>query len=135
MQEGIKSYLASTAFTAFTASENTNSHCLIREHLKSHLFFNHRQDLETQLCPNPRQVSRSYPATIESSFFTNASNIPNLTSLSTKCFATGNSLRCRYCHCAGIEDYMSAARSLCKHTWKIMIYIVLTGKRRLRPDI
>lgn len=30
---------------------------------------------------------------------------------------------------------MSTIRSLCKHTWKFMIYTILTKKRRLRPDI
>ena len=59
MREGLESHLA---FTASTASRNTNHHCIIRERLESHPLSNHRQDLETQFCANQRQSAGSYPA-------------------------------------------------------------------------
>lgn len=81
LQEKIESHLTSTTSTA---SGITNARDLIRKCLKSHLFSNHRQGLESQLCPNQRQDSGSYSAVITFNFFINASNIPNSTSSSTK---------------------------------------------------
>ena len=49
LKERLECHLASTASTA---SITTKYHCPIRECLKSHLFSNHCQDLETQICAN-----------------------------------------------------------------------------------
>ena len=47
----------------------------------------------------------------------------------------GNSLwRGHRCY-AGIKDSTFAARSIGKHTWKVMICMILTGEGRLGPDI
>lgn len=49
VREGLKSYSASTAFTAYGI---TSHHRLIRKRLESHLLLNYRQNLRTQLCGN-----------------------------------------------------------------------------------
>lgn len=39
-----------------------------------------------------------------------------------------------YCY-IDIKDFVSKEVSLCKYTWKIIVYIIITGKRRLCPNI
>ena len=124
-----------SASTASTASGTTNPCRLIRERLESHPPSNHCQGLATQPCPNQRQGSGSHLAAIASRSFTNASNIPNVILSPTKFLATGNSLWRGHRRRAGIKDSTSAACSLCKVTWEVMICMVLTGEGRLGPDI
>ena len=128
----MESYLA---FTASTDSKTTNFCRLIRDCLESHLPSNHRQDLRTQPCSNQWQGSGLHAAATTSSFFINAFNIPNVKPSSIKSLATGNSLWRKHHCCAGIKDSTSAAQSLYKYTWQIMIYMILTGEGRLRPNI
>ena len=130
LQEGLKSHLA---FTAFTSSGVTNPCRLIREHLKSHPLSNHYQNLGTQTYPNKQQVSGSYLTVF--SLFINTSDIPDVTSLPTKASAIGYLLWRGYCYCLGIKNSISATCSLCKYTWKVVVCMVLTGKRRLGLNI
>ncbi len=130
LREGLESHLASTAFTA---PGTTNPRHLIKERLESHPLPNHHQSLGTQPYPNKRQGSRSHRTA--SSSFTNASDIPDVTLLPTKASAMGHPLWRRYRHHSGIKDSTPAAYSLCKYTWEIVICMVLTGERRLGPDI
>ena len=130
LREGLKSHLASTASTG---SGMTNLCCLIRERLESQPFSNHRQSLGTQPRPNQRQGSGSH-LTIFSSF-TNASDISDVTLVPIEASAMGHLLWHRYCCCLEIKDSTLASRSLCKYTWEVVLYIVLTGKERLGPDI
>lgn len=88
----MESHLASTASTSFTASGTTNARRLIRKRLESNLPSNHRHGLGIQPYPNQRKGSGSHLAATASSFFTNVSNILNVTTLPTKSPATGNSL-------------------------------------------
>ena len=69
------------------------------------------------------------------SFFTNISDIPNIILLPTKASATDYSLWLRHCHCMGIRDLTPTICTICKHTWEIMVYMILTSKGRLGPDI
>ena len=124
-----------SASTTSTASGTTNPCRLIRERLESHPSSNHRQGLGTQPCPNQRQGSGSYPAATASSSFTNASDIPDVTPSSTKSPAMGNSLYRGHRRCASIKDSTFAACSLYKHTWEVMICMILTWEGRLEPDI
>ena len=63
------------------------------------------------------------------------SNISDVTSSSIKLFRIGYSLWHRYCHCLRIKNLILATHSLCKYTWEVNAYIVLTGKGRLGPNI
>ena len=128
----MESHLASTSSTA---SETTNPCRLIREGLESHPSSNHRQGLETQPRPNQQQGSGSHPAATASSSFTNASDIPDVTPSSTESPATCNSLWRGHGCCVGIKDSKSATCSLYKHTWEVMIYMVLTEEGCLGPNI
>ncbi len=47
----------------------------------------------------------------------------------------GYSLWCGYSRCIRIKDSTPTAHSLCKYTWKVVVCMVLTGKRCLEPDI
>lgn len=132
LQEGMESHSASTTSTA---SGTTNARRLIRERLESHPPSNHRQGLESQPRPNQRQGSGSHPAATASSSFTNASDIPDSTPSPTKAPTTGYSLWRGHRRRTGIKDSTSAARSLCEHTWEVMVCMVLTGEGRLGPDI
>lgn len=128
----MESHLTSTTSTA---SSITNSCRLIKEHLESHCFFNHHQGLEIQPCLNQRQGSGSHSAATTSSSFINVFDISDITLSPTKVSTTGYSLWHKHRCCTGIKDSMSITRSLCKHTCKVMVYTVLTSKRRLGPDI
>ena len=123
------------AFTTSTACGTTNARRLIRERLESCPLSNHHQGSESQTRPNQRQGSGSHPAATTSSSFTNAFDIPNSTPSPTKISTMGYSLWRGYCCCTGIKDSTFCVRNLCKHTWKVMVCIVLTGKGRLRPGI
>lgn len=57
LQEEIKFYLASTTFTT---SGIINARRLINEQLKSNLFFNYHNNLQSQSCPNQQQDSGYY---------------------------------------------------------------------------
>lgn len=85
----MKFHLASIASTAFGT---INSGCLIREHLESHLSFNHCQNLRTQLCLNQWQGYKSHLAATMFNSFKNAFDSPNVLFSPTKSFATGNFL-------------------------------------------
>ena len=52
-----------------------------------------------------------------------------------KASATSHPLWRQYCYHLEIKDLTPVARNLCKYTWKVVVYMVLTGKRRLGPDI
>ena len=123
------------ASTASIASGSTNHRRSIRERLESHPPSNYCQDLGTKLCANQQQGSGSHPAATMSSSFTNASDIPEVTASPTEALATGHSLWRIYRRRLGIKDSIPAGRSLYKYTWGIVVYMVLTGKRRLGPDI
>ena len=70
-----------------------------------------------------------------SSLFTNASNIPKVTFLPTKAPAIGHFLWRGYCNHLEIKNLIPAGRSLCKYIWEVIVYIVLTDKKRLKPNI
>ncbi len=118
LQEGLKSH---TASITSIASGTTSSHHFIKERLKS------------QPCSNQRQGSGSHPTTFNS--FTNAFDIHDITPLYTEASAIGHLLWRRYCRCLGIKDSIFAAHNLYKYTWRIVVYMVLTGEGRLGPDI
>lgn len=101
----MESHLASTASTAFGITKSCH---LIRKCLESHSLSNYCQGLGTQLYPNQWQDSRSHPAAISSNFFTNASDIPNITPPPTKSPAIGYSLWCGHCYYMNIKDSTSA---------------------------
>ena len=115
------------------SSSSANPCCLIRKRLESHPFSNYHQSLGAQTRPNQHQGSRSHPAA--SSSFTNASEIYDVTPLSTKASAMDFLLWRGYCRHSRIKDLPPAAYSLCKFTWEAVVFMVLTGKRRLGPDI
>lgn len=96
-------------FTAFRVFGTTKPRRLIKKRLESHLL-----------------VSNS---------FTNTSDINNVSPLPTKAFAMGYLLWHRYCHCSEIKDLIPAVRSLCDYTREVVIYIVLIGKKCLKPNI
>ena len=132
LRERLESHLASTTSTA---SGTTNHRYLIRERLESYPPSNHRQNLGTQICTNQRQGSRSHLGATTSSLFTNAFNIPKVTSSPTKSPIIDHSLwRGHYCY-LGINNSILVSRSLCDYTWEIYVYMVLIGKERLGPDI
>ena len=129
MQVSLKSYLASITFTG---SNTINPRYFIRKHLESHPFSNHRQSLGTQLRLNQWQDFGPH-LTISNSFM-NAFDISNITSVSIEASVISYLLWRKY-HCyLRIKDLTPNARSLCKYTWKVVVYIVLTGKRHLGPD-
>ena len=39
------------------------------------------------------------------------------------------------CRRMGIKDSMPEQASFCKYTWEVVVYMVITGKGRLGPDI
>ena len=124
-----------SASTGSTASGTINPCRLIRERLESYLPFNYCQGLGTQPCSKQRQGSGCHPAATASSLFINVSDIPNVTFSSIKSPITDNSLWRGHYRCAGIKDSMSAACNLCRHTWKVIIFMVLAGKGHLGPYI
>ena len=124
-----------SAFKAFTSFGITNPCCLIRDRLESHLFSNHRQGLGIQPCCNQRQGFGFQPAVTTFTLFKNVSDITNVTPSSTKSHFIGNFLWRGHCYYASIKDSMSTACTLCKHTCKVMILMVLTEKGHLGADI
>ena len=132
LRERLESHSASTASIA---CGTTNYRCLIREHLESHPLSNHRQDLETQLCTNQRQDSRSHLVATASMLFTNASNVSKVTPLPIEALATGLSLWRAHSRCLKIKDLTPTGRSLCEYTWEVVDCMILTSKGRLGPDI
>ena len=132
MREGLKSHLASTAFTT---SSTFNHRQLIREPFESHPPSNHRQNLGTYLCANKQQGVEFHPAPTTSSLFINASDIPKATPLPAEAPAMGWSLWPGYCRCLRIKNLTPAGGSLCKYIWKVVVCMVLTGKKRVGPDI
>lgn len=132
LQESLKSHSTSTASIS---SSNINLRRLIREDLKSHLFSKYCQGLKIQTCLNLWQGSGSYTALIASSSFINASDIPDVTFLSTKASATEHLLGREYCCRLGIKDWIPPASTLCKYTWQIIVFMVLTGNSYLGPDL
>lgn len=128
-------FRASTTFTASTTFRTTNSHRLIKQHLKSHPLSNHRQDLDRKTRSNQWQDSGFYPAITTSSFFRNHSDICDLTPSTIKSFVTDNFLCCRHHYYVGVQNSMSTARNLCKYIQRVIIYMVMTKKGHLGPNI
>lgn len=138
LKEGLETHstsIASITSTASTASGTTNYRCLIKERLESHLLSNHRQGLQTQPYSNQRHGLKFQPAATLSNLFIYVSNILKVISSPTKTSGTGYSLW-RGHHCRmGIKDLTFAAHRLCKYTWEVVTYMILTGKGHLEPDI
>lgn len=103
--------------------------------LESHSSINNCQGIGTQSQSQQWQDSRSYSAITVFSFFTNISNIPDVTSLPNKFSAMDYSVWRGHCCRAGIKDSTSAVYSICKHTCKIMVCMISSGKQCQRPDI
>lgn len=112
IREKLESHLA---FIAFIVSNTINHYCLIKERLKSHIFSNHCQDLETQLFAKQWQAAKSHPASIKSSLFTNVSNIFKFTLLPAKAFAIGNFLQHGYYYHSKIKVLITADHNLYKY--------------------
>lgn len=126
-------YLASTTSTT---SSIINHHHLIRECLKSYLFFNHCQSLETQPRFNQQHNLVSQPATTVFSSFTNVSIISDeVIPLFNKAFDIGYTLWRRHYHCTEIKESTLAVCNLCKYIRKVVACIVLISKNRSGPDI
>ncbi len=130
LREGLEPHSASTNSTV---SGITNPRRLIRARLESHPPSNYLQGLGIQPRPNQRQGSGSHLTA--SSSFTSAFDIPNVPPLPIEASTIGHSLWHKYCRRLEIKDSTPAARSLCKYTWEVVIYMVLTGEGRLGPDI
>ena len=123
LQKGLKSHLVSTTSKVFGT---INLRRLIREYLESHLLLSHHQSLGTQAHLKHWQDSGSH-STISSSLI-NASDISDITLLTTKAFDTGHLLWCRYCYCLRIKDLTFAIWSLCKYTLKVVVCMILTSE-------
>ncbi len=132
LREGLEAHSASTTSTV---SGSTNHHRLIREHLESHPLSNHCQGLGAQPCSNQWHSLGTWPAVTGSCFFTNTSDIPDITPSLTKAPSTGYFLWRGHCCRIEIKDSTPTACSLCEYTWEVVACMVLTGKGRLGPDI
>ena len=132
LREGLETHLASIASIV---SDTTDHCCLIRECLETHLYSNHQQDLGTQTRIHQRHSLGSHPVTTMSHFFTNTSNIFEVTSSFIKTPSTSYLLWRGNCWHMGIKNFISATYSLCKYTWEVVSCMVLTGKWHLGPDI
>ena len=132
LKKGLEFYSTSTTSTA---SGTTNHRRLIRECLESHLPSNYCQGLGAQPLLNQWHSFKPQLAAIGSSSFPNASNIPKVTLLPTKAPITGDSVWHEHCCRLGIKDSTFTGYNLCKYTWEIVVYMVLTGKERLWSDI
>lgn len=89
VREGLESHLISTTSTF---SHIINHRRLIKEYLESHLLSTHYQDVRTKLRANQQQDTRSHSTFTTFYLFTNASDIPEVTHLSTKALAMGHCL-------------------------------------------
>lgn len=124
-----------TSSTTFIASNIVKLHHLIRECLESHLFPNLCQSLITQPYSNQWQRFGSHRAATLFSFFTNVFDIPNVISTPIKASVTDYPLWCRYCRQTNTKNLISTVYSSCKHTCKIIIFMFLTTKGRLRLEL
>lgn len=115
-----------------TSSTPTNNHCYdLKERLEilissapnNNYYRGLREGLEIQL------VSTTFTS------FVSSSNIPNIISSSIEPAKTGNTFWHRQCWRSWIKDSIPAAHSLCEYIWKVILYIVLTSKACLNPDI
>lgn len=118
----------------FTSFGTTHACRLMRERLESHLFSNQYQGLKFNPCRNERQVFKSHLAATVFCFFTNVLNIPKSTLSSTKALIMGYFLWHEYYCYTSIKNSTFAPYKLCKLIWKVMVYMILTGKGRLRLD-
>ena len=114
------------------SSASTAKHNLLKEGLKSQLTFsapitNHCRCLKERL--------ETQPASIASTFLVINFNIFKVTGPSIELSETKYSLWRRHRCCLGIKDLILASRSLCKYSWEVVAYMVLTGKGHLGPDI
>lgn len=70
-----------------------------------------------------------------STSFVSGSDIPDITPAIVEPSKTGYTLWRGHYRRLEIKDSTPAACSLCKYIWKVILCMVLTGKRCLRPDI
>ena len=107
-------------------------HNLLREGLKSQLTFSAPT---TNHCRRLREGLETQPASTASTFFGIDFDISKVTGSNIELFGLGYSLWHRHCCCLRIKNLIPAAQSLCKYTWEVVACMVLTGKRRLKPNI
>lgn len=67
--------------------------------------------------------------------FINDSDIFDITLAIIKPPETGFTLLHRHCHYSRIKDFISAICSLSEYIWEVILYMVLTSKEYLGPDI
>lgn len=132
LQKSLESHLLSIFFTAFGITKLRH---LIKEHLESHLFSNHYQDLITQTCLNKQQGIGSHLAATNFNFFTTAPNILKEKSLSTSALTTSYFLQYSYCYCRRFKNSSIVTYSLYQYTRKVVVCMVLTCKWHLEPNI
>ena len=118
---------------SFQSSDTINFCHLIGKYLESYLLSKHCQNLETQAHFNKWQDFGSHLTV--SNLFTNISDISNIIFLPSKTSVTSYLLWHQYYYYLGMKDLIPATCYLCKDIWNIAIWIVLTGKKRLEPDI
>ena len=114
------------------SSASTAKHNLLKEGLKSQLT---SSVPTTNHCRRLREGLETQPTSTMSTSLIIDSNISDVIGLSIEPSGTGDSLCCGYCCHLGIKDSIPAARSPYKYTWEVVACMVLTGKRRLGPDI
>ena len=107
-------------------------HNLLREGLKSQLI---SSTPTTNHCHRLREGLETQPAYTASTSLIIDSDISDVTDSSIEPSGTGYSLWRGYCCYSGIKDSIPAACSLCKYTWEVIVYMLLTCKGRPGPDI
>lgn len=113
LRGGLETLLASIKCIAFGT---INHYRLIRERLETYPPSNYRQGLGTQSCSNQWHGLGVQPAATAFSYFTNASDISEVTSSPTKAPGTSYSLKYWRRHCMGIKNSTPTTDSLCKYT-------------------
>ena len=116
--------------SAFSAS--TAKHNLLKEGLKSQLT---SSAPTTNYCRRLREGLETQPVSTSSTSLVFDSDISKVTGSCIELSGTGYFLLRGYRRRSGIKDSIPATQSLCEYTWKVVAYMILTGKGRLGPNI